>query len=202
MRRLAPLFALALGLGLVAWVNARIAAHVAASLGGGLAQVGALMAPSRLPFAPEAWHVQAVDACSSAGEVVVAAYDRDARPGRRRSRGRRRGERVAHGLLVPGGAVLRIVRSGLRPRGVPVPADGAHPAGMLLEGVSALGVGLQDGDVLTRVAGAPASDAGDVIGAVIAARGRLARSISGVFWRDGQPWQLTVEQPYPRRTAQ
>ena len=105
---------------------------------------------------------------------------------------------VEHGLFVPSAAVLRVVGSGLRPHGVPVGADGARPAGILLEGVTALGVGLRDGDVLTRVAGAPARDAGDVIGAVIAARGRLARRISGVFWRDGEPWQLTVEQPYPR----
>jgi hypothetical protein len=63
--------------------------------------------------------------------------------------------------------------------------------------VSRLGVGLRDGDVLTEAAGTPALSPGDVISTVLAARGRSAREVSGVFWRDGEPWFLVVEQPYP-----
>ena len=49
--------------------------------------------------------------------------------------------------------VLSLANAGVRPRGVPVPASAEHPAGLRLSGVSSLGVGLEDGDVLTRVGG-------------------------------------------------
>ncbi len=104
---------------------------------------------------------------------------------------------MCRGLHVPSAAVLRLARSGSRPRGVPVPAEGPRPAGILLQGVGGLGVGLQDGDVLTMAGGAPALAPSDVVGMVIAARGRRAAVIGGQFWRDGEPWNLVVEQPYP-----
>ena len=82
------------------------------------------------------------------------------------------------------------------PSGAYVPAEGARPAGLQLQGVSALGVGLEDGDVLTHADGRPARSRGDVIGVVIAARGAGAREIGGRFWRNGEVWNLIVEQPY------
>jgi hypothetical protein len=84
------------------------------------------------------------------------------------------------------------------PRGTPVAATPLHPAGLALSGVSALGVGLRDGDVLTEAAGSPALSIGAVVQAVIAARGRHAPEISGRCFRDGQPFQISIEQPYPR----
>jgi hypothetical protein len=100
-------------------------------------------------------------------------------------------------VFVSAPVVLRLANRGARPHGVPVAASGKRPAGLLLVGVGALGVGLRDGDVLTQVAGQPALNVASVIGAVLSARGRGARTISGRFWRDGEEWSLVVEQPYP-----
>ena len=73
-----------------------------------------------------------------------------------------------------------------------------RPSGLLLSGVSALGVGLQDGDVLTEAAGQKASSVATVVGLVLAARARKDPEISGRFFRGSLPFLLTVEQPYPK----
>lgn len=100
-------------------------------------------------------------------------------------------------MFVPASTVLRLANGGATvPRAVYVPALGERPAGLRLLGVSALGVGMRDGDVLTRVLGAEVSSVGEVVARVIAARNQRARSISGEFWRDGSRWALIVEQPY------
>lgn len=100
-------------------------------------------------------------------------------------------------VFVPASTVLRLANGGATvPRAVYVPALGERPAGLRLLGVSALGVGMRDGDVLTRVLGAEVSSVGEVVARVIAARNQRARSISGEFWRDGSRWALIVEQPY------
>lgn len=100
-------------------------------------------------------------------------------------------------VFVPASVVLRLANGGAGvPRAVPVPALGERPAGLRLLGVSSLGVGMRDGDVLTRVLGAEVSSVGEVVARVIAARNQRARHISGEFWRDGARWALVVEQPY------
>lgn len=106
------------------------------------------------------------------------------------------------GIRVRAARVLALANAGVRPSGTFVPARGRRPAGLALSGVSALGIGLRDGDVLTHAAGRPALSAGDVIGVVIGARAGRASEISGRFWRDGEPWNLIVEQPYVQRRAQ
>ena len=104
-------------------------------------------------------------------------------------------------IFVSAPVVLRLANRGARPHGVPVAPSGKRPAGLLLVGVGTLGVGLRDGDVLTQVAGQPALNVAGVIGAVLSARGRGARTISGRFWRNGEEWTLVVEQPYPPAQA-
>jgi len=99
-------------------------------------------------------------------------------------------------LFVSAPRVLAIAQSGARPRGKPVPATAKRPAGLRLSGVSALGVGLLDGDVLTEAAGAPALDSGAVIGAVLRARAGQAKTISGTCYRGDERFSLVVEQPY------
>ncbi len=84
------------------------------------------------------------------------------------------------------------------PNAVFVKANTQRPAGLLLSGVSGLGVGLQDGDVLTEAAGQKVSSVAAVVGLVLAARARQASEISGRFYRGGVPFSLTVEQPYPK----
>lgn len=101
-----------------------------------------------------------------------------------------------HGIRISADSVLRLARSGIQPTGVRVGSDGERPPGLLLSGVSALGVGLREGDILTHAGGRPALSRGDVVSMVLAARGRRLPEISGIFWRDGEPWNLTVEQPY------
>jgi S1-C subfamily serine protease len=106
------------------------------------------------------------------------------------------------GVRVRAETVLRLANAGARPSGIAVPAKGARPAGVALIGVSALGVGLVDGDVLTHADGRPARSVSDVVSAVIGARSQHAREICGRFWRNGEVWNLIVEQPYPKRATQ
>jgi hypothetical protein len=93
-------------------------------------------------------------------------------------------------------SVLRLASVGARPSAVPVRAQGDRPAGLALIGVSGLGVGLVDGDILTHAGGAAARSAGEVVGLVIASRGARVSQISGRFWRRGRYYHLVVEQPY------
>jgi len=104
------------------------------------------------------------------------------------------------GIRVRAEAVLRLANAGARPSGIPVAAHGRRPAGLALIGVSGLGIGLVDGDVLTHAGGRPALVPGDVIGMVIGARAHHASEICGRFWRNGEPWNLIVEQPYVERS--
>lgn len=101
-----------------------------------------------------------------------------------------------HGVFVPARAVLRLAAARVIPRAVPVGPSGTRPAGLRLVGVGGLGLGMRDGDVLTRVAGASVTSVPAVVRGVIAARAQRAREISAEFWRDGEAWSLVVEQPY------
>jgi len=102
------------------------------------------------------------------------------------------------GIVITSNQVLALAARGAMPRAVFVKASAEHPAGLLLGGVSALGVGLQDGDVLTEAAGQKATSVAMVVGLVLAARSRQASVISGRFYRGGVAFLLTVEQPYPK----
>ena len=102
-----------------------------------------------------------------------------------------------HGIRISSAQVLALASRRAMPSAVFVKAGTEHPAGLLLGGVSALGVGLQDGDILTEAAGQKATSVAQVVGLVLAARSRQASEISGRFYRGGVPFSLTVEQPYP-----
>lgn len=112
--------------------------------------------------------------------------------------GRSRSAAGQHGVRISSAQVLALAARRAMPQAVPVKASAEHPAGLLLRGVSALGVGLQDSDVLTEAAGQKASSVAVVVGIVLAARGRQVPEISGRFFRAGVPFGLTVEQPYPK----
>jgi S1-C subfamily serine protease len=99
------------------------------------------------------------------------------------------------GLLVSRKRVVEAANAGHRPSATPVAATSYRPAGVALSGVSATGAGLVDGDVLTRIAGAPATSPGVVVGAVTGALRHKAPSISGEVWRDTQRIVVTVELP-------
>jgi hypothetical protein len=103
-----------------------------------------------------------------------------------------------HSVRVSAAQVLALASRRAMPHAVPVKANAYHPAGLLLRSVSALGIGVQDGDVLTEAAGQRATSVGGVIGIVLAARARQSPEISGRFYRAGVPFLVTVEQPYPK----
>lgn len=102
------------------------------------------------------------------------------------------------GIRLSSAQVLALASRRAMPSAVFVKASPEHPAGLLLGGVSALGVGLRDGDILTEAAGQKATSVAQVVGLVLAARARQASEISGRFYRGGVPFSLTVEQPYPK----
>ncbi|MDI1445790.1 hypothetical protein [Polyangium sp. 6x1] len=99
------------------------------------------------------------------------------------------------GIHVRADVVARAVQSGVVPSGVPVPASGPRPAGIALQGVGGYGAGLRDGDVLTRISGAPATSTSVVIGAVAAALKQNAKVVTGEVWRGDQRLSVAVEIP-------
>jgi hypothetical protein len=115
------------------------------------------------------------------------------------TRSSKHGSRPAapHAVRISAAQVLALAAHRAMPGANPVLASAGHPAGLQLRGVSALGLGLQDGDVLTEAAGQRASSVATVIGVVLAARARRSAEISGRFYRAGVPYSVTVEQPYP-----
>ena len=103
------------------------------------------------------------------------------------------------GVRIRAARVLQLANAGARPSGVFVPARGNRPPGLALTGVSGLGVGLIDGDVLTHAGGRPATSASAIVGMIIGARAKRVPELSGRFWRRGEAWNLIVEQPYVRK---
>jgi len=94
--------------------------------------------------------------------------------------------------------VARAAESGVIPSGEAVPASGRRPAGLALQGVSGFHAGLRDGDVLTRIGGAPATSVGVVVGVVTAALRRHEKVITGEVWRGEKRLAFAVDIPRPR----
>jgi len=108
---------------------------------------------------------------------------------------------AASAVFVSKATVLELAKSAARPRGSFVSQTPEHPAGLRLWGVSALGIGVQDGDVLIEALGATPRSPGQVIAAIIEARAKQPRFLSGTLFRHGQRIPITVEQPYVGPTA-
>jgi hypothetical protein len=172
---------------------------------------GAPLVADRLGVLAGAWAAEAAAAIDGArplappavlgdeaGVVELESADLPAAPTPAMPAGPRAPRSIAHGhgIRVRAATVLRLANAGVRPSATLVPASGARPAGLALAGVSGLGVGVRDGDVLTDVSGAPASSVIAVVNAVVAARSAHAPAVGGHFWREGAPWQLVVEMPY------
>jgi hypothetical protein len=99
-------------------------------------------------------------------------------------------------LFVSKNTVLKLANSAARPRGSFVQETPEHPAGLRLAGVGPLGIGVQDGDILVEALGITPRSPGQVIGAIIEARAKQPRFLSGSLWRQGKRIAITVEQPY------
>jgi len=163
----------------------RIAAHLIAAVPTLPARVGGTEASDDAEFEPP---------LDERPSLQSAAFDakRSLRPERGRAAPK-------PGIRVTSAQVLALAARRAMPQAVFVQATAEHPAGLSLRGVAALGVGLQDGDVLTEAAGQKATSVAAVVGAVLAARSRQVSEISGRFYRGGVQFLLTVEQPYPKQ---
>jgi hypothetical protein len=194
-RRLLALAPLPLLLALGAWASARVADRVAVA--------GANVLLLLAPFAREARPADVEDDPEPAipteltlmGDVLAGSVH-PAPPGPKHVRGKKAAPTPAPVVFVSQDQVLRLASTRARPHGTPVAASGPRPAGLKLAGVAALGIGMQDGDVLTRAVGQPALSSGAVIQAVLSARARRAPVLEGEFWRGNQRWLIRVEQPY------
>jgi hypothetical protein len=200
LRRFGLVLLMAIPAVVAPWFSAKLAdrfgqrfgAALADTLGGSWLAPAEIEAPSAAKPVPHEVKLPVIPV-PSVKPAVASRSGRSARPS---------SAAPARGLRVSADTVLRLALSGVRPTGSYVPASRGCAAGLSLSGVGALGVGLRDGDVLTHAAGRPASSSGQVVGAVIGARGARQREVSGRFCRDGEAWSLVVEQPYPRSAAE
>lgn len=99
-------------------------------------------------------------------------------------------------LFISAANVLALAKTAAQPSGSFVPKTELHPAGVRLLGVGALGIGVEDGDILVEALGFTPRSSGQIIGAIIEARAQRVRYLSGTLWRKGQTLRITVEQPY------
>lgn len=156
---------------------------------------GAAVVLQPAPAPPLNLEASALDSDFADPPATLVSYALAA-PAQRKGPKRKAGPPARLGVFVSAATVLRLANAQVMPRAVAVGPQGARPAGLRLIGVSGLGVGMRDGDVLTSVLGARVGATGEVVSRVIAARGRRAREISGEFWRNGVPGSIVVEQPY------
>lgn len=169
------------------WGSARVADRAGAVMAGLLgAFAGFVIGPPAPPADP--------DLVPASGNVAEPATPAPEPPAKKGARVKRAAPKV---LFVSAETVLKIASTKVQLRGVPVGREGTRPAGLRLVGVSALGVGLQDGDVLTRALGQPVMSRSEVVRAVLAARARQEKVLEGEFYRGAERWVLRVEQPYP-----
>ncbi len=104
-------------------------------------------------------------------------------------------------VRVSAAQVIAFANSGQVPRGASTSARGGCPAGIRLRDVTGYGLGVLDGDLLVQVNGAPVSERGEVVSAVLAARGRREPVVHALVLRPRtgcrHGFRVTVEQPYP-----
>ncbi|MBM4357025.1 MAG: hypothetical protein FJ096_02845 [Deltaproteobacteria bacterium] len=181
------------------WLTHRAATAIArgvVAVGDEFAERTRVVAAQPLPRSPEARAIEALDGRPASGPRVepASAMPRSTAPTASPSPScddptEACGFPKPVGVFVSRARVLAAAQAGIRPSGTPVPATGWRPAGVALHGVSGLGVGLREGDVLI------APSEGAVVGQVIAALRRRAPAMSGVAWRGRQRIHITVELP-------
>jgi hypothetical protein len=100
-------------------------------------------------------------------------------------------------VFVSAEQVLRLSLVAKVPASRFVEQKGERPAGLQVAGVSGLGIGVADGDVLTEVAGAPVKSSAAVISTVLRLRAKRAPAVSGEFWRGQERFSVVFQMPYP-----
>lgn len=193
VRRFAPLFPIPLLVAFAAWGSARAADAGGAALGAALSAVADVVGTEQRP-------VEDDDAAEPVVPVVtLISHDAigETAGGSKRGKGRVASPVPAsRSIFVSAETVLKLSESRVKPRGVRVAANGVRPEGLRLVGVDALGIGLRDGDVLTRALGQPALSSSAVVRAVLVARSHRVKVLEGEFFRGQERWLLRVEQPY------
>jgi hypothetical protein len=187
LRRLLPLLPAPFLFALGAWASARAADRAGAEAAVALSAFAVLARSVEVAPAPELEVIPT--------DVPLLA-EPAAPPVKRRHAAKQARSTGTPVVFVSQKTVLGLASSGARPHGAFVPANGVRPAGLRLGGVSALGIGVQDGDVLTRAAGQPVTATSAVIQAVLVARAHHVAILEGELWRGDQRFILRVEQPY------
>jgi hypothetical protein len=195
LRSLRPLVPLPFLLAIAAWSSARVAERAGEAGAAVLSTLAAFArqaepAATELPIPTGVLPVSDPVASESAAPALAGPASKNPK-----KHGSARATAPAV-LFVSRDQVLRLATARVVPRGTPVAASGLRPAGLRLSGVAALGIGLQDGDVLTRALGVPALSSGAVVQAVLVARAHRAPVLDGEVWRGNQRLILRVEQPY------
>jgi hypothetical protein len=176
---------LALPFALASWKAAELVEPLARGTADALLRLSAPL--QREPvMEPEPVELGANDA-----EPVVVATTKQVTP-----RAKAAPPKAPAALFVSAATVLKLSQGSARPQGAFVAKAATHPAGLRLSGVAPLGIGVQDGDILIEALGVEPRSPGQIIGAIIEARARQARYLSGTLWRRGQTFRIVVEQPY------
>lgn len=99
-------------------------------------------------------------------------------------------------IVVTAEQVLRLSKVARVPASRFVEQQGARPAGLQVAGVSGLGIGVRDGDVLTNVAGTQVQSSAGVISLVLRLRAQHAAAVSGEAWRGQERYRIVFQMPY------
>jgi hypothetical protein len=195
VRRFAPFLPLPLLIALAAWSSGRLADAAGERVAGVLVGISQVLASAEVREPEPDLELTGEPAPQTIPAAAAAPATAPPKPSKKRAAAK--AAPAARGVFVSAETVLKLANRRIVPRGVAVKADGKRPAGLRLLHVSGLGIGLRDGDVLTRAVGQPALSSGAVVQAVLIARAQRARFLDGEFWRDGERYSLRVEQPYP-----
>jgi hypothetical protein len=179
-------------LAFTAWGSARAADAGGSALGAALSAIAGVVGSEQQPVDDESEEDFQVPGATLAVENALFGLSS---PSQKKSKGVRTVPKTPT-LFVSADTVLRLSERRATPRGIRVPADGARPAGLRLVGVAGLGVGLRDGDVLTKALGQPALSSSAVVRAILVARANRVKVLDGEFYRGRERWILRVEQPY------
>jgi hypothetical protein len=196
VRKLALLVPLPFLVAVAAWVSAWAADAGGAALGAALSAVATVVGAEQRPAGDESEldpMIPGFAADQTLGESSVAS---SAGAKRGKARGGQAGQASSRSIFVSAEQVLRLSETRVTPKGVRTQASGSRPAGLALRGVEGLGIGLRDGDVLTRALGQPALSSSAVVQAILVARARRVKVLEGEFYRGNERWTLLVEQPY------
>jgi hypothetical protein len=178
-------------LALTAWGSARAADAGGSALGAALSAIAGVIGSEQQPVEEESEEDFQVPGSTLVVDDALGLSS----PTQKKTKGSHKAPK-APTLFVSADTVLRLSERRATPRGVRVPADGARPAGLRLVGVDALGVGLRDGDVLTKALGQPALSSSAIVRAILVARANRVKVLEGEFYRGHERWILRVEQPY------